>query len=126
MTESVSQTIDEPPRPRGRSGAGGAAIVALLLVGGCLALKLAFVAIVIWHAPNGSLYLNAPGRGANVDVCVGAAPNARGVWRVGVGWQSPIMSQMPPDVLFSLYAVCVNLPAWPSYFPPRGDYMLPP
>jgi hypothetical protein len=63
--------------------------------------------------------------GAGVmDICAGVVTQPR--MQIGVGWQSPMMSRMPPAVMFSARAFCLGTPAWPPGLPLRGEWMFPP
>ena len=61
---------------------------------------------------------------APMTICAGAVTQPR--FQIGVGWQSLIMSVMPPAVVRSPSAVCLNTRWWPAAVPVRGEWMFPP
>ncbi len=61
---------------------------------------------------------------APMKICAGAVTQPR--FQIGVGWQSQIMSVMPPAVVLSHSAACLNTRWWPAAVPVRGEWMFPP
>ncbi len=110
---------------RERGCARWAVTAVALGLGACLGVCLLTGLALAFHSPSGGpLRLGRYGSGLGVDLCAGAVMQPR--LRVGVGWVSPILSSMPPEVTRSPYAVCVSTSNWPSGWRLRGEYLFPP
>ncbi len=108
---------------RSRQGCAEWAPVALAL--GLVFCLLSCALVGVWAAGSTqsvgglSQFVSAP-----MMVCAGAVTKPR--FQIGVGWQSQIMSVMPPAVVRSPFAACLNTRWWPALVPVRGEWMFPP
>ena len=127
LWEGWLETRSDPPsaeaRPApGRPGRGCAGVALALALFLCLAsCTLAGIGL----AANGRVSGGPVRLGSGImEVCAGVVTQPR--FQAGLGWQSMVMSVMPPPVVYSPYAMCVGMPMWPPFFPYRGEWLFPP